>query len=117
MEDRLPIKNLLFEDNVNNYVELNDYIFKRYKDYSKEYSLGVVPMKTDKNSINYFLPKNRMSRIIYYSINDRHELKNKWNKWKNKKSTPELLPKSKLKRFLYYSVFDRNKIKEKIFKK
>ena len=117
MEDRLPIKNLLFEDNVNNYVELNDYIFKRYKDYSKEYSLGVVPMKTDKNSINYFLPKNRMSRIIYYSINDRHELKNKWNKWKNKKNTPELLPKSKLKRFLYYSVFDRNKIKEKIFKK
>ena len=55
--------------------------------------------------------------IIYYSINDRHELKNKWNKWKNKKNTPELLPKSKLKRFLYYSVFDRNKIKEKIFKK
>ena len=73
-------------------------------------------MKADKNEINCSLPKRRINRILYYSINDRDELKNKWNKWKNLKDTPEMLPKSKLKRFVYYSIFDRNKIKEKLFK-
>lgn len=117
MEDRLPIKNLLFEDNVNNYVELNDFIFNRYKEYSKEYSLGIIPKKFDINEINYYLPKRRLNRILYYSMYDHKELKNKWNKWKLKKDIPEQLPKSKLKRTAYYIVFDREKFRKKLFKK
>lgn len=82
MEDRLPTKNLLFESNINNYIEINDYIFKRYDDYSKEYSLGEIPKKIEEDEINYLLPKNRIKRVLYYLINDRDELKIKWNKWK-----------------------------------
>ena len=116
MEDRLPIKNLIFEDNVNNYVELNDFIFRRYRDYSKEYSLGIIPKLADSDEIDYTLPSSRLNRIVYYCLHDRNQLKNKWEKWKLKKDNPELLPNSKMKRVVYYALFDRNSLKKKIFK-
>lgn len=117
MEDRLPIKNLLFEDNVNNYVELNDFIFKRYADYSKEYCLGIIPKKAEINEINYKLPRRRINRILYYSMFDRDEFRKKWNKWKYLENTPELLPNSRTKRAVYYAIFDKRHFMKKLFRK
>ncbi len=116
MEDRLPIKNLVFEDNVNNYVELNKFIFDRYKSYSKEYSLGIVPRLVSVNDIDFTLPRSRARRIIHYAIHDREQFKKKWKKWQKKKDNPELLPKSKAKRIIYYLIFDQERIKRKLFK-
>ena len=116
MEDRLPTKNLIFENNVNNYVELNDYIFKKYNDYTNEYSLGSIPQK-NKRDIDYLLPNKRSKRIIYYLLHDRSKIKNKWKIWSEKKNDPTLLPKSKIKRIAYYMIFDRKKILRKILKK
>lgn len=115
MEDRLPTKNLIFENNVNNYVELNDYIFEKYKDYMNEYSLGKVPKKEVCN-IDYTLPNKRIKRIIYYALHDKDKIKEKWSEWSNKKNDPYLLPKSRVKRIAYYMIFDRKRIIKKIFK-
>ena len=76
MEDRLPTKNLIFENNVNNYVELNDYIFQKYNNYSSEYSLGYIP-KREINDIDYSLPKSRTKRVIYYLMFDRKAIMQK----------------------------------------
>ena len=116
MEDRLPYKNLLFDDNVNNMVELNDFIFNLYNNYAREYNQGMMPNKFT-NATNYNLPKSRVRRIIHYSLHDRPQLKHKWNVWKRKKDNPEELPSNIVKRIAYYAVFDREKIKEKICKK
>ena len=115
LEDRLPTKNQIFENNVNNYIELNDYIFEKYKAYKNEYSLGKVPMNNVSN-IDYSLPNNRIKRVIYYTIHDRKKIKDKWIEWSNKKNDPYLLPNSKSKRIIYYMVFDRKKIIRKVFK-
>ena len=115
MEDRLPTKNLIFENNINNYVELNDYIFQKYENYASEYSLGFIPKK-EISDIDYSLPKKRTNRIIYYIIHDRSKLKSKWNKWSEKKNDPNLLPKSRTKRIIYYIIFDRKTMINKVFK-
>ena len=120
MEDRLPTKNLLFEDNVNNYVEINKFIFDIYNNYAKEYSLGTIPKKYEEIpvlNINYNLPKSRFKRIIYYTFLDKKELKSKWNEWAEKKNDQLLLPSSRFKRIIYYMVFDRKTLKKKIFRK
>ena len=114
MEDRLPTKNLIFENNVNNYVELNDYIFQKYNNYSSEYSLGSIP-KREISDIDYSLPKSRTKRIIHYIIHDKSKLKDKWSKWTEKKNDPNLLPKSRTKRVIYYLMFDRKAIMQKVF--
>lgn len=113
MEDRLPTNNLLFEDNVNNYVEMNSFIFTLYDRYSADYSKGMIP-KANENLINYQLPKSRVKRIIYYALTDRQELKAKWNIWADKKYDQQLLPRSRVKRLIYYTIFDRATIRNKI---
>lgn len=110
IEDRLPTKNLIFENNVNNYIELNDYIFKKYSDYKKEYSLGKIPEKEKKIDIDYTLPKSRVRRIFYYTLHDRKSLKKKWEKWSSKKEDPNTLPKSRAKRIMYYLIFDKKQL-------
>lgn len=88
MEDRLPTKNLLFEDNVNHYVEINKFIFNRYEAYTKEYNLGSVPKVYVEDLINYHLPRNRINRAIYYLAKDPTLFKEKLNKWlKEKKNS------------------------------
>lgn len=116
IEDRLPVKNLMFEDNVNHVVELNDFIFNLYNNYSKEYSLGHIPKRLS-TMVNESLPKSRVRRIVYYTLHDRGQLVKKWNTWKEKKNNPEELPSNKIKRVIYYVIFDRNKIKKKLLKK
>ena len=117
MEDRLPTKNLLFEDNVNHYVEMNSFIFNRYKSYAAEYSLGLVPRKISSDPLDYELSKYRINRVLYYIVNDRKKLKYKWNKWKNKSEEDNELPGSRSKRIIYYMIFDRKTLMNKIFKK
>ena len=73
MEDRLPFKDLLFEDNVNNMVELNDFIFNVYKKYAKEYSIGSIPVKLQSN-IEFTLPNSRIKRVAHYVLHDRRTL-------------------------------------------
>lgn len=117
MEDRLPTKHLLFEDNVNHYVELNDFIFDRYRAYASEYSLeGVEQYYHKDKNINYSLPRGRAQRIIYYTLHDRGALKEKWNSWANKKYDQNQLPNSRIKRIIYYAVFDRKSLRKKLFK-
>lgn len=109
LEDRIPTKNLIFEDNVNHYIELNDFIFNRYKEYTKEFCKGQVPSIIEK-SINYELPKNRLIRIGHYLLNDKNEFKKKWNEWNEKKYDRNSLPNSKIKRVIYYMIFDRKSL-------
>ncbi len=131
-EDRLPTNNLLFEDNVKNYVEINEYMMNMLDYYSENYSLGNIPNRDEKKEndeewknidneketiINYNFPRSRTKRIIYYILVDRNELKAKWKLWKEKKDDPQLLPSSRLKRIIYYIIFDRNTLKKKMFKK
>ena len=67
MLDRIPTKDLLFENNTNSYIELNDYVFDVYKKYQQEFSKGSKPQKYPLSpDINYLLPKNKIQRIIYY---------------------------------------------------
>ena len=73
--DRLPTKNLIFENNVNNYIELNDYIFKKFDDYTSEYTLGTIPKnEIISEDVDYTLPNNKYKRVIYYLIKDRKTL-------------------------------------------
>ena len=125
-EDRLPTNNFLFEDNVNNYVEINEYMFDMLTNYSKEFSLGFMPKRIDesevvieekKDNINYNLPRSRIKRILFYSLIDKNELKAKWKLWSDKKNDQLLLPSSRFKRVIYYMIFDRKTLKKKIFKK
>lgn len=116
VEDRIPIKNLMFEDNVNHLVELNDFIFNVYNNYSNEYSLGFIPKKLSP-MVDYSLPRSRVKRIVHYALHDRESLKKKIDSWKDKKNHPEQLPKSRVKRAAYYLIFDRSKIKNRLLKK
>lgn len=117
LEDRIPTKDLLFEDNVNNYVELNTFIFNRYKAYSSEYSMGIVPKLIEGDVIDYTLPKYRLGRLIHYALYDKKELRHKWKKWSNKKHNPKELPNSRFKRIIYYTIFDRETLKNKILRR
>jgi hypothetical protein len=75
--DRVPTRNLVFENNVNNYIELNDYVYKEYEEYRKKYSLGVIPKKEYDSSIDYTLPENKAKRVLYYLAHDRKKIKEK----------------------------------------
>ena len=116
--DRYPIKNLLFEANVNQFVDLEDFILDIKKNYTQAYTRGEIPSFYYENEdpINYQLPRTRMGRIIYYLLFDRKQLKKKWIKWKNKKNNPELLPRNRFKRIIYYIIFDKKSLKRKILK-
>ena len=74
--DKIPTKDLLFENNTNSFVEMNDYVFGIYEKYQQEFSLGSKP-QNGPPEINYSLPKSRISRLIYYLINDRDKIKKK----------------------------------------
>ena len=115
--DHYPFKNLLFEANVNQFVELEDFIINIIRNYTREYTRGTIHMFDDDelDIINYNLPKRRYERVIYYLLRDRKEFKKKWKKWSNKKNDPEQLPNSKAKRVIYYAIFDQKKIKDKLF--
>ena len=116
--DRYPIKNLLFEANVNQFVELDDFILDIKKSYTRDYTRGKLPkFDYETDGINYNLPKKRHARIIYYLFKDRKEFHKKWKKWSNKKNDPKQLPKSRVKRIVYYTIFDRKRIREKIWKR
>ena len=72
--DRIPTKNLVFENNVNNYIELNDYVYDECEEYRKKYSLGVIPEKEHDSSIDYTLPNNKVKRVFYYLVHDRKKI-------------------------------------------
>ena len=116
--DRYPIKNLLFEANVNQFVDLEDFILDIKINYTQAYTKGEIPkfyFESD-DPINYQLPRTRFGRITYYILFDRKQLKKKWRKWDNKKNNPDLLPKNKFKRIIYYIIFDKKSIKRKLLK-
>lgn len=111
--DKYPIKDLLFEANVNNFVEMNDFILDIKRKYSAEYNRGEKSTYRNSDEIDYTLPKRRINRVIYYTLHDKRELKIKWNKWKDKSKDPNALPSSKVKRVAYYTIFDRKTLRKK----
>lgn len=115
--DTYPIKNLLFEANVNVYVEMNEFILDIKKNYTAEYCRGDIPSYKNAAKIDYTLPNSRFKRIIYYIFKDREQLKLKIEYWKKKEENPELMPNSKWKRLVYYLLFNRKKLVNKILKK
>ena len=117
--DKYPIKDLLFEANVNQFVELNDFILDIKKNYTREYCKGDIPEfeYEDLDIMDYTIPKSRTGRVIHYAFKDRKKLKSKWKKWKKKSENPETLPNSRAKRLVYYAIFDRGAIKRKIRRK
>ena len=111
--DLLPIKDLLFETNTNVYIELNEFVLNIKRAYTSDYTRGIIPKYDKEDEIDFMLPRNRINRVIVYTIKDRKTLKHKWEKWKRKSDNPIDLPKSRLKRIMYYMIFDKKKILNK----
>ena len=114
--DRLPTSSILFEDNVNNYIEMNDYMYNMYNNYAKDYCLGKIPNEKE-DFTNIMIDKSLLKSKKYAQLDQEINETNK-----NEKVDVDLinyqlsLPKSRIKRVLYYLLYDRETLKKKIFK-
>ena len=120
--DTVILKNILFEDNVNNKIELLEFVrseFDYYRNnYCKEENNDMDSIKKSIINEGYGkLPKSRLLRITHYTLFDRKELKNKYMEWKDKTNKPLELPSNKVKRGFYYLIFDKKKFTRRIFKR
>ena len=115
--DNILMRNIIFDDNVKNKVELLEFISSEFDYYRNNYCKD-YEKRNDGYSYYYpemlnhgigRLPKRRMSRVIYYAIYDRESFKYKYDRWKSKTNEPLLLPKSRFKRAVYYLIFDKKK--------
>jgi len=119
--DNILMRNVLFEDNVKNKVELLQFIdseFEYYRNnYCKEYKVSDENYNFYHNMLNEGygrLPKRRMPRVIYYALYDRESLKYKYDIWKDKTNKPLELPRSRFKRAVYYLIFDKKKFLKRL---
>ena len=123
--DKEMTRDMIFETNTNNFIEINDFIDDDFKNYNIYYNKRLKVSEETLKCIRPMLleegygplPKSRFGRIFYYVFFDRKEIGKKINVWKCKKNDPYALPNNKFKRGIYYILFDRKKIKNKILRK
>lgn len=123
--DNVLMNNLIFSDNINNDIDLLDFIDNEFNYYKENYNKSSIykDLRIEKEIENLAdkgygkLPKTRVARTIYYLLFDRESLKKKYYKWNDKKNDSLQLPNNKIKRGIYYLLFDRSALINKIYKK